>query len=294
MVSNERLSLQEREERFKTWLVAEYLKFGSVDEVYKIHRYNLPISYPSYQRLLDEWGIVKAAGPNGRLSETIAFLAQLAEEKISLEALYRRMPPSFRTSLATMYRVYQYVKEGITRRAGTVLVVSPSNNPNKVLVGSDVSTPRLEWGKPFGSLSFPIGFSRKSDSKREAILRVLQQEVFTAQTIARSFPDEVIPDNPKPFLYIDVADILVSVYPLTLPVNLNSLESFSSFKLERHRFVEVSDIASGNLREENLRAGVSEIAGAYQRYLLQEETEQEAVPFIEKAMLNLRLAEVSV
>lgn len=293
-MTKEGLAPQEREERFKTSLVSEYLKYGSVDEVYKIHRYDLPISYASFQRLLAEWEIVKAAGPNGRLSETVTFLARLAEEKMSVEALYRRMPPSFRTSLATMYRVYQHVKEGITRRAGTVLVVTPSEDPYKVLVGNDVSTPRLELGKPYGAVSFPIGFSRKSDSNSDMIKRVLQQEVFTKQTIARFFPDAVIPQSPEPFLYIDVADIRVSVYSLTLPKNLSSLESFSSFKLENHRFLEVTDIISQHLEGKNLRAGMSEIADVYTKFLVQGEGSEAFTPYYEKSSLNNALATVGV
>lgn len=293
-MSKDNLSPREKEQKFYTWLVAEYLKYGSVDEVYRIHKYNLPISYPSYQRLISEWGIIKAAGPNSRLSETIAFLAQLAEEKVPLEAMYKRMPPSFRTSLATMHRIYQYVKEGATRRVGAVLVITPHDNSRKVLVGNDVSTPRIELGKPYSSVSFPIGFSRKRDAKKKAILRILQQEVFTRQTVARSFPQDVIPENPEPFLYIDVADIKVSVYHLALPRKLSGIENFSSFKLENHRFIDVSDIISASPKERNLRAGMAEIAMFHQRHLLELTENLAEAPFVEKSFLNRQLATIPV
>lgn len=296
-MDKDRLPSWESEEGFRAWLVAEYLKYSSVDEVFRAHRYNIPISYPSFQRLLNEWGIVKAAGPNSKLSEVCAFLTEIAEEKLkdkkfSLEALYRRMPPSFRTSLGTMHRIYQKVKEGATRRFGAVLIISPGDNPEDLLVGNDVSTPRIELGKPYGAVSFPIGFARKSEENSQSIKRILQQEVFAHQTIERSFPEEVIPQNPQPFLYIDVADIKVSVYHLVLPKELKGPSDFSSFKIEKHRFVDISTILSENVKEGTFRAGMPEIAAFYQRYLYESEKSESVEPFVAKARLNLELAAV--
>lgn len=293
-MSKNNLSPREKEQRFYAFLVAEYLKYGSVDEVYRTHKYDLPISYPSYQRLLSEWGIVKAAGPNSRLSETIAFLAQLAEERIPLEAMYKRMPPSFRTSMATMHRIYQYVKEGAIRRVGTALVITPRKKPGSVLVGDDVSTPRIELGKPFGAVSFPMGFSRKRDTKKRAILRVLQQEVFAKQTVAKNIPLEVIPKKPKAFMYLDIADIRVSVYHLELTQELSKPKDFSSFKLQKHRLVNVADIIGSHPSQRNLRAGIVEIAMGYQRYVVETARNLSDAPVVEKSFLNRQLATVPV
>ena len=55
------------EEKFNRWLVSEYLKFGSVDEVMRIHRHGIPISYAGYQRVVRKWGIINAAGPNSQM-----------------------------------------------------------------------------------------------------------------------------------------------------------------------------------------------------------------------------------
>jgi len=224
-------SFENKEEEFNRSIVAEYLKYGSVDELFRENDYNLPISYPGVQRLLDKWGIVKAAGPNTRLSEALAFLSSLSKEKIPLETLYRNMPPSFRTSMGTLHRILSYVRKGTIRRVGTALVISPNNNPNLVLVANDVSTPRLEVGKPYGAISLPMGYSSRTENKETSILRVLQQEVFTRQAIDRTLPFDEVVNGSEPFMYMDIADVRVAIYNLILPDWLSGKENFSSFKL---------------------------------------------------------------
>jgi len=56
MNSNRKFPKGEKE--FNKWIVSEYFKHGSVDEVLRINRYGLPISYANYQRILDKYGIV--------------------------------------------------------------------------------------------------------------------------------------------------------------------------------------------------------------------------------------------
>ena len=238
------------EENFNKWLVSEYLKYGSVDEVYRAHQYSIPISYAGYQRVLNSWRIVKAAGPNSRLSEVVNFLSKMIEEEVPLETLYKKMPPSFQTSAVTLYRILSYIKEGITRRMGTACIITPYNSKNRILVGRDVSTPRLELGKPYGSISIPMGFSRKRDSRETAILRVLQQEVFTELAIRKEMPD-VIPERTKPFMFFDIADVRVEVFHIKLPKKYSSKKYFSSFKLEGFKFISL-DKSSVLAREEAL------------------------------------------
>lgn len=287
-MSEKKLSPEEREQKFLTHLVAEYLKYGSVDEVFRAHKYDLPISYPGFQRVLDKWGIVKAAGPNSKLSEALSFFVHLAEEQIPLETLYKRMPPSFKTSMGTLHRILSYIKDGVTRRAGTALVISPYKKSNLVLVGNDISTPRVELGKPFGSVSLPMGFSRKRDTKEKAILRVLQQEVFTKQAISQSMPMEVIRENIDPFMYLDIADVRVSIYHLSLPKKLSGSKDFSSFKLENHRFLPIKDIISGDFK--HFRVGLIETILGYQRRLEMIDKNVTANPIFEVSSLNHELA----
>src|SRR4030043_1238763 len=135
------------------------------------------------------------------------------------------MPPSFKPSAATLYRILSYVKEGITRRIATGLVISPQGNNKEILIGQDVSTPRVELGKPYDSLSVPMGFSKIGDPREEAILRVLQQEVFTDYAIEKKVPD-VIPVRPKPFMYLDIADVRVEIFNITVPKKLSDIKSF--------------------------------------------------------------------
>lgn len=287
-MSEKKLSPEEREQIFLTHLVAEYLKYGSVDEVYRVHKYDLPISYPGFQRVLDKWGIVKAAGPNSKLSEALSFFVHLAEEQIPLETLYKRMPPSFQTSMGTLHRILSYIKEGVTRRVGTALVVTPYGKSNYVLVGNDVSTPRVELGKPFGSVSLPMGFSRKRDTNQKAILRVLQQEVFAKQAIEQNMPGEIITENVEPFMFLDIADVRVSVYHLGLSKELSNLKNFSSFKLESHRFLPFGEIIKGN--SDHFRIGLVETILGYQRRLEMIDKNVIANPIFETSSLNHELA----
>jgi hypothetical protein len=286
-MTQEKLSPKEREDAFNRFIITEYLKYGSVDEVFKRNNYDLPISYPGVQRLLDKWGIVKAAGPNTRFSEALAFLSSLSNEKIPLETLYRNMPPSFRTSMGTLHRILTHVREGTIRRVGTALVVSPGSNPNLVLVANDVSTPRLEVGKPFGSISLPMGYSRRTENKETSVLRVLQQEVFTQQAIGRRLPVEKILDDPNPFMYIDIADVRVAVYNLILPDWLSATENFSSFKIKDHRYLHVSEIVRGR---RDFRTGIREIALGYKRFLMEPERDFVVNPIWQKSVLNFELA----
>ncbi len=287
-MSEKKLSSEEREQKFLAHLVAEYLKYGSVDEVYRVHKYDLPISYPGFQRVLDKWGIVKAAGPNSKLSEALSFFVHLAEEQIPLETLYKRMPPSFQTSMGTLHRILSYIKEGVTRRAGTALMITPHGKSDYVLVGNDISTPRVELGKPFGSVSLPMGFSRKRDTKQKAILRVLQQEVFVKQAIEQNMPMEIITKDIDPFMFLDIADVRVSIYHLSLPKELSSSKNFSSFKLENHRFLSVGDIINGD--SGHFRVGLIEAVLGYRRRLEMIDKNVIANPIFEISSLNHELA----
>lgn len=264
---------QERIKQFNKLIVAEYLKYGSVDEVFRQNNYDLPISYPEVHRLIKRWGIVKSAGPNSLLSEGITFLTLLSQNKVPLERLYKRLPPSFKTSIGTMHRLLHNIKEGVIRRVGTALVITPFNNPHLFLIGEDVSTPRLELGKPFGSTTLPMGYSKVDEDAGDSILRVLQQEVFTRMAIDRILPIELIPANPKPFMHVDIADISVAVYNLSLSGSLSEESAFSSFKVRNHKFTEISEILNHkslpSRQADNIliRAGVREIIGGYQKYL---------------------------
>lgn len=275
------------ENKFRKMLVAEYLRFGSVDEVFRKSQIPLPISYAHYQRILGEWGIVKSAGPNNNFGQTLDFFTRLAERNLPLEALYKRMPPSFQTSLVTIYRILSFIKEGVTRRMATGLLITPYFDERKILVGDDVSVPRQELGKPYGCVSIPVCFSRKRDVRKTAILRVLQQEVFTQKAIEKNMPD-IIPESPRPFMFLDIADVRVEVFHLSLPEDLSSLKNFTSFKLQNFRYVSVESILLKRIK--NLRAGVIEVVATYDRYLGLKERGLSLNPLKCKSELNYFLA----
>ena len=79
-MDRERLVDQEREvlDHDKR-VVAAYLRYGSVDEILRRQdELKIYLSQAGIHRLISKWGIVKAAGPNSRISEAIYFLEKLA------------------------------------------------------------------------------------------------------------------------------------------------------------------------------------------------------------------------
>jgi hypothetical protein len=281
---------QEREDFFQHFLVDEYFKCGTVEEVFRKYKYELPISYANYQRILGKWGIVKAAGPNSKITEIINFVSHLAMDSISVEDLYKKMPPSFQTSLSTIYRVLSYMKEGLTRRIGCALLISPYNFKEKILLGRDVSVPRLELGKPYGSLSIPMGFARKRDGRKTNILRILQQEVFTKAVVEKTFPSDILQSNFEPFMYLDIVDVRVAVYHIGLPKNDSMVNHFSSYKLKDFKYWNVGDLKSPG--DVSLRAGVKEIAIGYEKYLGLIDRNIVVNPFQIRSSFNSELAKV--
>jgi hypothetical protein len=281
-----------KEEDFNRWLVEEYFKYGSVDEVFRKHKFDIPISYAQFQRILDKWGIVKTAGPNSKLTEAIEFLTHLGKENIPFETLYKKMPPSFQTSASTLYRILGYVKEGITRRAGTALIITPYNNDEKILLARDLSAPRIELGKRYGALSIPMGYSRKRDTRKTNIVRILQQEVFVKKVIKKEFPTEVLPEFPQPFMFLDIADIRVAVCHIQLSKELSSVRNFSSYKLKDFKFYKADEILRN--KNLNLRAGVVGAMKGYLRYLKLVERNLTVNPLQNISDLNTELAGLTV
>jgi len=293
MSSNNR-AFPRDEEGFNKFLVREYLKYGSVDEVYQRHNFDIPISYANFQRVLDRFDIVKAVGPNNKFSEAVDFLAHMVKDNIPFEKLYKKMPPSYRTSVETLYRVLAYVKEGITRRLGCALVISPYNNPDKILIAKDVSTPNIDFGKLYGNLTIPMGYAKKGSTRTENIKRILQQEVFTEMVPEKKFPDFFMKDEMSPFMYLDIADVRVSVYHLQLSEEFSSLSSFSSYKLKDYQFLETKQLLKNDSGGLPLRSGVMEAVKGYQKHLSLKRRNLSVNPLQEKSILNKELATVTI
>lgn len=298
----ERMSTNESALKFERFIVSEYLKYGSVDEIFRQYNYRpLGISYPGVYHVLKRWGVVRAMGrTNTPLTESIEFLARKIEGKIPLETLYRTMPLKLRPSMATLHTIYGWAKKIVReeiekrdmRRAGTALIVSPHGNPGLVLLARDRTPPRLDIGKPYGAISLPMGFS-KSWERGRAILRVLQQEVFTNKLIENPVKfnqtaNELIAGL-NPFMFLDIADVRVSVYHLKLPQELSSLENFSSFKLKNFRFERVEDVLAMSQNRYLLRLGIEEIARGYLKYQ-ESPALGEVEPFYMDSLFNQRLA----
>ena len=257
----ERFRLSEREIEFYKPLIALYLKYGSVDQVFSSQYYNTGVSYPHFHRILNEWGIIKSTGPQSHFAEAIFFLTTLAKDKLPLESLYKTMPPSLQISAATLHRILSYIKRGLTRRHGTALLVSPESNPNLVLIGRDISTPRPELGKPFGSYSLPMTYAKGDESAHDSVLRTIQQEVAASLTLNRKLSPNLVPEKPRVNLTIDIADVRVKTYQLIIPDNI--VEKLDSFKLADLTFIPLEQVGEKSSLDSNFRAGVPEIAQAY-------------------------------
>jgi len=279
------------EKEFNKWLVREYFKYGTVEEVFRVHRYSLPLSVATYHRVLDRWGVVKTVGPNDKLTEALDFLNHLTQDSISLEDLYKKIPLRFQTSISTLYRIVGYMKEGVTRRVGVGLVITPYNKPESMLIAHDISTPRLELGKFFNSISIPMGYARKRDSRKINVKRILQQEVFTEKVIDNTFPDGLINNELEPFMYLDIADVRVAIYKIQLTKELSKKAEFSSYKLSKFSIISIDEALSLG---KNARVGVKEAVLGYQKYLRLLGKNLSANPIQVSSWINQKLLTVTV
>ena len=277
------LRLTNSEIEFYQPLVASYLKYGSVDKVFSDFSHDTGVSYPHFHRILKQWGIIKSAGPQSRFAEAVYFLTALAKDNLPLETLYKTMPASLQISAVTLHRILSYVKRGLTRRSGTALIVSPESDPSLALIGRDISSPRPELGKPFGSYSLPMTYSKRVESVHDAILRVLQQEVAATLSVARNLPP-LVPADPRVLVMIDIADVRVRTYRVIVPDDL--VKKLDSYKLTDLAFVALTEIAANVGLESSFRAGVPEIAAG----LLAKAPSDFDTPLYLDSILNQKLA----
>lgn len=239
---------------FDEFLISEYFRLGSIDRVLKHHHYSLPVSYASYHRVLIKFGVVKSAGPNSKLSESLYILSLLANYKIPLEKIYRKfIPLSVKVSLNTIHRILHFVRLGLTRRQGVALLLESETEAGNFLVGNDISLNNSLLGNK-GDISLPMGHSKTGEDAKQSILRVLQQEVFTNSVIKRIFPADLLPNHLRPLMFIDIADIKVAVYH----IKINPQLTFSSFKLQNLHFAGKQELLG-----KKLRPGVRDILCAY-------------------------------
>jgi hypothetical protein len=252
-MKNPMVNKPETDLNFKKFLVSEYLRHGSIDKVLKYHHFGLPISFASYHRTIKEFGIIKSAGPNSKLSESLYLLSLLANYKFPLEKIYRLYAPKrIQVSINTLHRIFHYTRLGLTRRQGTALIITTSKL-NQILIGNDISLANQSLGQR-GDYSLPMGHSKTGEDPKDSITRVLQQEVFSDLAANKNFPWSVVPKHPKPMMYINITDIRVAVYHLQIPDKYK----FSSPKLTNLGFKKISDISS-----KELRPGVGDILLKY-------------------------------
>ncbi len=244
------------ETEFESLLISEYLKHGSIEQVFAANKYSLPISFASYHRLLNRHKIIKSAGPNSKLSESLNFLSLLANYKLPLEKAYHKhAPASLQISTNTLHRILHYTRLKMTRRTGTALLISKESDPNKYLIAKDISLNNPILGES-GDYSLPMTHSRSNESSVESITRVMQQELFLNETVKGSFPTHLIPEENTPIMYINIGDIKVSVFRIILP---DTIKEYSSFRLKDYQFSSLE-----SLKSKKLRPGVEDIINKFE------------------------------
>lgn len=239
------------------WYIAQYLKHGSVEEVYKAHRWDIRIPIASYHRLVKRFGIVKSSGRREvSLSEMLYFFAHKAlTPSVGIETLYSQMPPSFQTSLATLHRIYKSIVNKKPTRVATALFIYDGGNQKQILLGEENITAR-RFGRTRGDLSVPMCFAQDGESNDLSVLRVLQQEVLAPMAIQQTIPEF---SNLIPFAYFDILDVRVALYELSLPRGV----TLGSYKLTNLHFENTSKIFNN---ERAIRTGVKQMIEAYKQY----------------------------
>lgn len=287
---------------FERFIVSEYLKYGSVDEVFRSNCNSLPISYPGVYHILEKWKVIRSVGRNHTpFVSVISFFARLIEEKIPLRTLYNKMPKELLPSFSTLHLIYRNFKKEVKkeiakrdlRRRGTALFISPERSPFLFLVGRDTSFPDQNLGKYYGSLTLPMTFSGISERNIVSIKRVLQQEVFSKKVIEKpgafdKFLD-FLPTDLSPFMYLDIADVRVSVYHIILPEGIAKIENFSSFRIKNFSFISFN-LLKRLKKVKLLRCGVWEMAKGFRDYYLS--VNKVLQPIYQESFLNLDLREM--
>lgn len=247
------------------WFLSLYLMYGSVEESFRSYQEPLPISIANFHRLVKRYGLIKSAGRHVSLPETLHFFHKKAMSPgMPLERVYKQMPLSFQTSLSTLHRIYQYMEKNAVRRHATALIITPEEDNTQVLLGSEVFG-NSRYGKRIGDYSIPMSFSKADEPNFTSVLRVLQQEVFSAiaqkGNLKATSPlaQELIEQNPEPIFYFDIVDVRVKAFHLSIPRNMEGW--LRSYKLINHHFRSINDLSLP------LRAGVNEMVDIYSGHL---------------------------
>jgi len=283
--------MREIERYSDDWFLDLYFQYGSVDEAIKRHDPTPPISPAQFHRLVRSRGIIKAAGRHASLAEVIHFFAEKAiDPHVPLERLYYdEMPREFRTSVQTLHRIFRDVERKIIKKSGIALIITPPDEPEKILVGDEKNADRF-YGKRIGDTSLLMGFAKKKEPIGDSILRILQQEFSNSLTLdgalakGGSLARELIPQDVSPFMYYDIVDVRVQAINLHMHKDLYDLASCNSYKLTNHRFANMNEFDD----DLNFRGGVIEIIDGYKNWL--ENEQEQSSPIYQTSSLNLALA----
>ena len=89
---------------------------------------------------------------------------------------------------------------------------------------------------------------------------MLQREVFSALTVEREFPYELLDGDLRPFMQLYLADTVVSIYHLEIPYQL--AQRAESWVLSDLRFEAIENVLAES-ETKTYRSGVFEVAKHY-------------------------------
>lgn len=102
---------------------------------------------------------------------------------------------------------------------------------------------------------------------------------------------DIVPERPKPFMFLDIADVRVEIFHLVLPKKLSDPKNFSSFKLQNYKYIDIEKIKLG--KKNNFRVGIVEAIRGYKKYLEFNKRNLVFNPLQYKSHLNYYLTETS-
>lgn len=272
------------------WLIANYLKYGSVDAVFSRCQERPPYSPAEFHRIIRRRGIVKGDGRGNKsfAQALYVFMNRALSPHLSLEKIYRTLPPSMRdATMTTMYRIYDSILKGETRRLAVGVVLTSEDDDNKILLADELET-KLSSGKRRGDSTIPFGFASRKLTFPQSVLRILQREFSTQMAISGdlaldgALANEILPSNLQPFLEMHILDIKFLVCHVRLPFQFCGLSACSSYTVANHRFERLSDSLNGRV---NLRTGIGEVLEYYRTYL----GNTANIPLFQTSQINLAI-----
>lgn len=267
-------------------LVRFFLKFGSVEGVLNAYE-GIPCSPAHYHRLILRRGLVKS--PSGRppvkMGSASDFFQAMVVEGMTIETFRSKPLEKIRPSESTLYRIIKSVRSNKCNYYATGLLVHPPNRDDLVLTGMDDCLNSLDLDHNF---TIPLTYSSQKEDPYLSVLRTVQQELLCDLAVSGELAvgsplTHTIIGIPRPCFRIQVLDVCVTLYELTLSTDL--VDRVSSERLRDLDFESIHSIATSDPISSTYRAGIVEAAQNYLT-LRNKDTIRQYAQLIHQSCLN--------